>query len=97
MAVDRRTRNAVRKYAYSNLNSAPTIVESSILTTASNLLIVGDDQKNLIIFSANERQILHHHEVNGGESGGIVTYWADGKQYVAFDEGDSLYTWSGGK
>jgi alcohol dehydrogenase (cytochrome c) len=96
-AIDPLTGTAVWKHAYPNLNDAPTTVGPSILATASNLLISGDDQKNMIVFSADKGQILWHRELNANESGGIITYLLDGKQYFVFGAGDSLYAWSLGK
>jgi acido-empty-quinoprotein group A len=93
-AIDPLTGEAVWRHAYPNLNDAPTTVGPSILTTASNLVISGDDQKNMIIFSADKGQILWHHELKTNESGGIITYVLDGKQYIVFGAGGSLYAWS---
>jgi acido-empty-quinoprotein group A len=93
-AIDPLTGNIVWKHEYPNLNDAPSTVGPSILTTASNLLISGDDQKNLIIFSADKGEILWHHELDANESGGIITYLLDGKQYIVFGAGESLYAWS---
>jgi alcohol dehydrogenase (cytochrome c) len=93
-AIDPLTGTAVWMHAYPNLKDAPTTVGPSILTTAGNLLISGDDQKNLIIFSADKGQTLWHHELNANESGGIITYLLDGKQYIVFGAGDGLYAWS---
>jgi len=93
-AIDPLTGNAVWKHAYPNLNNAPTTVGPSILTTASNLLITGDDQKNVIIYTADKGQVLWHHEIGANESGGVITYILDGKQYILFGAGDSLYAWS---
>ena len=93
-AIDPLTGNAVWKHAYPNLNDAPNTVGPSILTTASNLLISGDDQKNIIIFSADKGQILWHQELTANESGGVITYLLDGKQYIVFGAGESLYAWS---
>ncbi len=92
-AINPLSGDVVWKHAYPNVNDAPTTVGPSILTTAGNLLISGDDQKNLIIFSADEGKILWHHELNANESGGIITYLLDGKQYIVFGAGDSLYAW----
>ena len=92
-AIDPLTGNAVWKHTYPNLNNAPTTVGPSILTTASNLLISGDDQKNVIIYSADKGQVLWHHEIGANESGGVITYMLDGKQYILFGAGDSLYAW----
>jgi alcohol dehydrogenase (cytochrome c) len=93
-AIDPLTGHAVWKHVYPNLSNAPTTVGASILTTASNLLITGDDQKNTIIFSADKGDIIWHRELNANESSGIITYLLDGKQYVVFGAGDSLYAWS---
>lgn len=93
-AIDPLNGNAVWQHGYPNLNDAPTTVGPSILTTASNLVISGDDQKNVIIFSADTGQILWHHELDANESGGIITYLLDGKQYIVFGAGGSLYAWS---
>ncbi|UWZ84865.1 acido-empty-quinoprotein group A [Occallatibacter riparius] len=93
-AIDPLTGEAVWKHAYPNVKDAPTTVGPSILTTAGNLLISGDDQKNMIIFSADKGKILWHYELNANESGGIITYLLDGKQYIVLGAGDSLYAWS---
>jgi acido-empty-quinoprotein group A len=93
-AIDPLTGNPVWRHTYPNLNNAPTTLGPSILTTASNLLISGDDQKNAIIFSADKGQLLWHHELDGNESSGVITYLLDGKQYIVFGAGDSLYAWS---
>jgi outer membrane protein assembly factor BamB len=93
-AIDPLTGSAVWTHPYPNLNDAPITVGPSILTTASNLLISGDDQKNLIVFSSDKGQILWHHELRANESGGIISYLLDGRQYILFGAGDSLYAWS---
>jgi acido-empty-quinoprotein group A len=93
-AIDPLTGNAVWQHSYPNLNNAPSTVGPSILTTASNLLITGDDQKNAIIYSADKGQVLWHHELDANESGGVITYLLDGKQYIVFGAGDTLYAWS---
>jgi alcohol dehydrogenase (cytochrome c) len=48
----------------------------------------------LIIYSADKGENLWHHELGANESGGIITYMLDGKQYIVFGAGDSLYAWS---
>lgn len=93
-AIDPLTGNAIWRHVYPNLNNPSTTVGPSILTTASNLLITGDDQKNFIIYSADLGQVLFHHEIGANESGGVITYLLDGKQYIVFGAGDSLYAWS---
>ena len=93
-AIDPLTGKAVWWHEYPNLNNAPTTLGPSILSTASNLVITGDDQKNAIIFSASKGEILWHHDLTANESGGIITYLLDGRQYIVFGAGDSLYALS---
>ena len=92
-AIDPLTGKAQWKHVYPNLDDAPTTLGPSILTTASNLLITGDDQKNVVIYSADKGQLLWHHEVGANESGGVISYMLDEKQYIVFGAGDSLYAW----
>jgi acido-empty-quinoprotein group A len=93
-AIDPLTGNTAWRHVYPNLNEAPVTLGASILTTASNLLITGDDQKDAIIYSADKGQILWHYEMNANESSGVISYLLDGKQYIVFGAGDSLYAWS---
>lgn len=93
-AIDPLTGNVMWQHRYPNLDDAPTTVGPSILATASNLLITGDDQKNLIIYSAGNGQVLWHRELMANESGGVITYLLDGKQYIVFGAGHSLCAWS---
>jgi alcohol dehydrogenase (cytochrome c) len=93
-AIDPLTGIAAWSHIFPNLNDAPTTLGPSILTTAGNLVISGDDQKNLIIFSADHGDVLWHQELGANESGGIITYMLDEKQYVVFGAGDSLYALS---
>ncbi len=93
-AIDPLTGNVVWKHEYPSLNNAPTTVGPSILATASDLVFTGDDQKNLIVYSAAKGDILWHSELGATESGGIVTCMLDGKQYIVFGAGDSLYAFS---
>lgn len=93
-AIDPLTGNAAWAHVYPNLNNAPVTVGPSILTTASNLVITGDDQRNLILYAADTGRILWHHELGANESGGVITYMLDGRQYIVFGAGDSLCSWS---
>jgi alcohol dehydrogenase (cytochrome c) len=93
-AIDPLTGETAWKHVYPNLNDAPTTVGPSILATAGNLVVSGDDQKNVIIFNADNGQILWHQELTANESGGVISYLLDGRQYIVFGAGDSLYAWS---
>lgn len=94
LAIDPLTGECAWKHVYPSLNDAPTTVGPSVLSTASGLVVTGDDQRNAIVYSADRGRILWHHELGANESGGIITYMLDGKQYVVFGAGDSLYAWS---
>src|ERR1700722_19590262 len=93
-AIDPLSGSVVWQHVYPNLNNAPSTVGPSILTTESNLVITGDDQKNAVIYSADKGEILWHHELPANESSGLITYMLDGRQYIVFGAGDSLYAWS---
>lgn len=93
-AIEPLTGRTAWQHVYPNLNNAPSTFGPSILTTASNLLITGDDQGNLIFYSADTGKILWHRELGAPESGGIITYMLDGKQFIVFGAGDSLYALS---
>ena len=94
LAIDPLTGNCSWQHVYPNLNEAPTTVGPSVLSTASGLVITGDDQKNAIVYSAAKGGILWHQELGANESGGIIAYMLDGKQYIVFGAGDSLYALS---
>lgn len=93
-AIDPLTGNPVWQHLYPNMNPAPPNTGPSLLTTTTNLLITGDDQKNLIIYSADTGKVLWHKEVGASESNGEITYMLDGKQWILFGAGDSLYAYS---
>ncbi|HKO12540.1 MAG TPA: acido-empty-quinoprotein group A [Acidobacteriaceae bacterium] len=93
-AIEPLTGKTVWQHVYPNVKDAPSTVGPSILTTASNLVITGDDQGNMIFYSADNGQILGHRELGAPESGGIITYILDGRQFIVFGAGDSLYAWS---
>jgi acido-empty-quinoprotein group A len=93
-AIDPLTGEPAWMHEYPNLNNAPGTVGSSLLTTAGNLLITGDDQKSVIIYSADKGTILWHHDLSANESDGPITYMLDGKQWILFAAGDSLYAYS---
>jgi acido-empty-quinoprotein group A len=93
-AIDPLTGSDVWTHVYPNLNNAPTTVGPSLLTTAANLLITGDDQQDLIVYRADKGQVLWHYTLAATESGGIITYMLDGKQWILFGAGDRLYAFS---
>jgi alcohol dehydrogenase (cytochrome c) len=93
-ALDPLTGNPVWTHEYPNMNGAPGTVGPSLLTTAGNLLVTGDDQKNVIVMSADKGKILWHKELATNTSNGPITYMLDGRQWLVFAAGDSLYSYS---
>ncbi|HEY0263931.1 MAG TPA: acido-empty-quinoprotein group A [Granulicella sp.] len=93
-AIDPLTGESAWEHVYPNMNNAPGTVGASILTTAGNLLLTGDDQKNVIIYSADKGKILWHQEFGASQSNGPITYMMDGKQWLVFAAGDTLYTYT---
>jgi acido-empty-quinoprotein group A len=93
-AIDPLTGSDVWTHIYPNLNNAPITVGPSLLTTAANLLITGDDQQDLIVYRADKGQVLWHYTLAATESGGIITYMLDGKQWILFGAGDRLYAFT---
>ena len=93
-AIDPLTGDPVWTHEYPNLNGAPTTLGPGLLTTAANLLITGDDQRNLIIYSADKGQILWHSKLAASLSNAPITYMLDGKQWILFGAGDSLYAYA---
>ncbi len=56
---------------------------ASLLTTAGNLLFVPDAEGVLHAYDSRNGQELWSHSDGVGHDGGLMTYWAGGKQYVA--------------
>lgn len=56
---------------------------SSILTTAGNLLFVPDSRGMLHAYNAQTGAELWNHSDGTGHQGGIMSYFAGGKQYIA--------------
>ena len=96
-AIDPLTGKTVWSHPYPNMGEAPGTVGPGLLTTAGNLLFAGDDQKNLIIFSADKGEVLWHQELPSNLSNAPITYMLDGKQWVLYGVGDSLYAYAPAK
>lgn len=62
-----------------------------LLSTASGLLFAGDTSGDLLALDSETGKTLWHTRVGQNTSNGPITYMLDGKQYVVFGAGDSLY------
>src|SRR5262252_8793324 len=65
--------------------TAPVL--SGITPTKGGLVFAGDMDKHAYAFDAATGAILWRTELPGAAGGGVITYVADGKQYVAFAAG----------
>jgi alcohol dehydrogenase (cytochrome c) len=65
-----------------------------ILTTAGKLLFTGDQAQHVVAFDPANGKILWHAGLAANLSNGPETYLLDGRQYVVFGAGDSLYAFT---
>jgi alcohol dehydrogenase (cytochrome c) len=60
---------------------------ASLLTTGGNLLFVPGADGVLRAYDASNGKLLWSHQNGMGHNGGIITYTAKGKQYIAVETG----------
>jgi alcohol dehydrogenase (cytochrome c) len=65
-----------------------------LLSTAGSLLFAGDTSGNLLALDSDTGKTLWHTRVGQNTSNGPITYTLDGRQYVVFGAGDSLYSFA---
>jgi PQQ-dependent dehydrogenase (methanol/ethanol family) len=70
--------------------SAPLL--AGLIATAGNVVITADINGNLLIVNAKTGELLYTDNLNaGGLRGGLITYAANGQQFVAAAAGDNTY------
>jgi alcohol dehydrogenase (cytochrome c) len=65
-----------------------------LLSTASSLLFAGDTSGNLLALDSDDGHTLWHARVGQNTTNGPISYTLDGRQYVLFGAGDSLYSFA---
>jgi glucose dehydrogenase len=60
---------------------------ASLMSTAGNLLFVPDTRGIIHAYDATTGKELWHHNDGIGHAGGIISYEAKGKQYIAVEAG----------
>lgn len=70
-------------------------VVAGITPTAGGVTFAGDVGGNLFVFNSKTGELLHKVQTRGALAGGLVTYEAGGKQYVAFADGNVSRTMFG--
>ena len=66
---------------------APTPLLAAVVPTAGGLLFTGDLNGNVMAFDAARGTLLYRHHIPGPIPGGLATYAAGGKQYLAVVSG----------
>jgi alcohol dehydrogenase (cytochrome c) len=62
---------------------AESQVQAGLVTTKSGLLFAGDTHGNLLALDARSGSVLKRIDVQGALNHGLISYTADGRQYVA--------------
>ena len=86
-AIDASTGGVKWKY-----RSARPMV-AAVTTTAGNLLLTGELTGDFVVFDARSGDVLYRFNTGGPVGGGIVTYAAGGKQYIAVASGSPSNFW----
>jgi len=63
-------------------------VIAGITPTAGGVTFTGDLAGNLLVFNSKTGQLVHKAATGGALAGGVITYEAGGRQYVAFASGN---------
>jgi alcohol dehydrogenase (cytochrome c) len=61
---------------------------AGVTPTAGGVTFTGDLSGNLLVFDSKSGELVHKAQTGGALAGGVVTYEAGGKQYVAFASGN---------
>lgn len=81
-AVDAETGQVRWKY------HAEKPVVAGVTPTAGGVTFTGDLAGNLLVFNSKTGELVHKAQTRGSLAGGVVTYEAGGKQYVAVASGN---------
>ena len=65
-----------------------TPVLGGVTPTAGGIVMTGDNAGNFLVFDSDSGKLLRKEATGGAIAGGVVTYWRDGRQYVAFTSGN---------
>ena len=63
-------------------------VVAGVTPTAGGVTFTGDLNGNLLVFNSKTGELVNKVKTDGALAGGVVTYEAAGKQYVAFASGN---------
>ena len=72
---------------------SPRPMVAAVTTTAGNLLLTGELTGDFVAFDARTGDALYRFNTGGPVGGGIVTYAAGGRQYIAVASGSPSNFW----
>ena len=72
---------------------SPRPMVAAVTTTAGNLLLTGELTGDFMVFDARNGEVLYRFNTGGPVGGGIVTYAAGGRQYIAVASGSPSNFW----
>ena len=66
---------------------------AAVTATSSDLLFTGELDGDFLVLDARDGTVLYRFNTGGAMNGGVVTYQAGGKQYVAATSGNATVFW----
>ena len=91
LAIDYRTGKTKWQH---DISGAGAMSFGGLLSTAGSLLFGGDTSGNLLELDSDTGQTLWHARVGQNTTNGPITDVLDGRQYILFGAGDSLYSFA---
>jgi len=66
---------------------------AAVTATSSDLLFTGELAGDFLVLDSRDGAVLYRFNTGGAMTGGVVTYQAAGKQYVAVTSGSAAFFW----
>ena len=73
---------------------SPRPMVAAVTTTAGNLVLTGELTGDFVAFDARNGDVLYRFNTGGPIGGGVVTYSAGGRQYIAVASGSPSNFWT---
>jgi alcohol dehydrogenase (cytochrome c) len=73
---------------------SPRPMVAAVTTTAGNIVLTGELTGDFLVFDARSGDVLYRFNTGGPIGGGVVTYAAGGRQYIAVASGSPSSFWT---
>ncbi|HEV2983517.1 MAG TPA: PQQ-binding-like beta-propeller repeat protein, partial [Vicinamibacterales bacterium] len=73
---------------------SPRPMVAAVTTTAGNIVLTGELTGDFLVFDARSGDVLYRFNTGGPIGGGVVTYAAGGRQYIAVVSGSPSSFWT---